>query len=91
MHQDNLLDWILNLLESGDTKSENYLQVSELLSAILTNCDKDYKLKFTVTLQGMERILGIVNMYRRDKTLESEEELESVANIFDSLAALLLV
>lgn len=42
-------------------------------------------------MQGMERLLAIVNRYRREKKLESEEELEAVANIFDTIAALLLV
>jgi hypothetical protein len=39
---------------------------------------------------GLERLLSELNTYRK-KTIETEEELEKCANLFDSLSSLLLI
>eukprot|EP00347_Sterkiella_histriomuscorum_P007260 403349645 len=90
MHVDMLINWFLQYLHDGDVKSENYLQIAELLFTIVQNCHEEYKAKFTNTLHGMERLLAIINLYRKKRTLQLEEELEAVANIFDTISALLL-
>jgi len=38
MHQDNLIDFLLLLLENGDPRSENYLESAELLCEVVVNC-----------------------------------------------------
>lgn len=40
-------------------------------------------------MKGMERILGILNIYRKKK-LELEEEHEALVNLIDTLCTLLL-
>lgn len=91
MHIDTLIDWFIKELEEGDVGSENYLLTSELLSAIVTNCHDEYKVKFTKTLNAMERLFSVLNKYRKAKKLETEEEYESVANMFDTISATLLI
>lgn len=56
----------------------------------MQNCYEEYKVKFAKTLNGMERLLGILNGYRK-KTLEIEEEHEALVNVIDTLCSLLLV
>ncbi|CDW73679.1 beta-catenin-like protein 1-like [Stylonychia lemnae] len=91
MHIDPLIDWFIVFLTEGDRKSENYLQIAELLFSIVSFSHNEYKSKFNITLQGLERLLRVVNRYRKDFKIESEEELEAIANIFDTISALLLV
>lgn len=43
-----------------------------------------------MTLKGMERLLGILNSYRK-KTLELEEEHEALVNVIDTLCSIILV
>ena len=38
----------------------------------------------------MERILGILNKYRKDKNITLEEEHEALVNLFDILCALIM-
>jgi hypothetical protein len=45
--------------------------------------------KFSITLNGMERLLIVLNSYRK-KTLELEEEHEALVNIINILCALLI-
>ena len=91
MHVDTLIDWLLLFQENGDIRSENHLQSAELLITIVQNSHEEYKSKFATTLNGMERIFCILNRYRKDKQLETEEEYESVVNLVDIVCALLLV
>ena len=46
-------------------------------------------MKFAIILNGSERLLGILNFYRK-KTLELEEEHESLVNIMNILCTLML-
>lgn len=46
-------------------------------------------MKFAIILNGSERLLGILNSYRK-KTLELEEEHESLVNIMNILCTLML-
>ena len=41
-------------------------------------------------MKGMERLLSIMNGYRKGK-IETEEELEALVNICDSISATLLI
>jgi hypothetical protein len=50
----------------------------------------EFKSKFTLTLRGLERLLGILNKYRKAK-IENEEEHEALVNVCDTISALLLV
>jgi hypothetical protein len=64
---------------------------AELLSAIVQASHDEYKVKFALTLNGMERLLGVFNRYRKAKTLETEEEHEAIVNLFDIVSATILV
>ena len=90
MQVDNFIDWLLLFLEKGNPSSDNYLQSAELLFTIISESYEDYKVKFTKIMNGMERILGILNTYRK-KALELEEEHESLVNLTDALCSLLMV
>ena len=90
MQVDNFIDWLLLFLEKGNPSSDNYLQSAELLFTIISESYEDYKVKFTKILNGMERILGILNTYRK-KALELEEEHEALVNLTDALCSLLMV
>lgn len=90
MAVDALINWLLSFLESQNPSSENYLQVAETLFTIVQNCHDEYKVKFSLTdMKGLERILGILNTYRKKK-LELEEEHEALVNLIDILCTLLL-
>jgi beta-catenin-like protein 1 len=54
------------------------------------NSHEDYKVKFCSALNGLERLLGVLNGYRK-KTLELEEEHEALVEVLDAICALLLV
>ena len=56
---------------------------------LIQSCSEDFRIKFAITLKGMERLLGILNGYRKSK-IETEEEHEALVNICDTIAALLL-
>ena len=43
-----------------------------------------------MTLSGLERILGILNGYRRRK-IELEEEHEALVNLIDAICSILMV
>ncbi len=90
MQVDNFIDWLILFLEKGNPSSDNYLQSAELLFTIISESYEDYKVKFTKILNGMERILGILNTYRK-KTLELEEEHEALVNLTDAICSLLMV
>jgi len=51
---------------------------------------KDYNSKFVLSLNGMERLLCILNGYRK-KSISLEEEHEALVNVLDGLCSLLLV
>lgn len=89
MHVDNLIDWFLIFVENGNPSSENYLSSSEILSTIVQNSHEEFKVKFAIKLNGIERILGILNSYRK-KTLELEEEHEALVNLNNILCSLML-
>ena len=90
MAVDALIDWLVTILENGNPSSENYLQVAETLSTIIQNCHDEYKVKFSLTsTKGLERILGILNTYRKKK-LELEEEHEALVNLIDIICTLLM-
>ena len=90
MAVDNFINWLLTFLENQNPSSENYLQVAETLFTLIQNCHEEYKIKFALTdMKGMERILGILNIYRKKK-LELEEEHEALVNLINSLCTLLL-
>ncbi len=57
--------------------------------SILQNAHSELKLKFAVMLNGAERLLGILNTYRK-KTLDLEEEHEAIVNIINILCDLML-
>ena len=46
-------------------------------------------MKFAIKLNGLEKILGILNSYRK-KTLELEEEHEALVNLNNILCSLML-
>jgi hypothetical protein len=70
------------------------LLTAELISTIVSYCHDEYKVKFTKVLTGMERLLGILNRYRKSsndkKKIETEEEHEAIVNIIDTLASSML-
>jgi hypothetical protein len=66
------------------------LQTAEVLFTIVQNSFEEYKVKFSKTLNGMERILAILNQYRKKK-LELEEEHEALVYLIDTICALILV
>lgn len=90
MGVDALLNWLVTFLERQNPSSENYLQVAETLFTLIQNCHEEYRVKFALTdIKGLERILGILNIYRKKK-LELEEEHEALVNLIDTLCTLLL-
>ncbi len=88
MHVDTLIDWLLIFLETANPSSDNYLQCAEILYTIVQNSHSEYKIKFGIMLNGIEKILGILNSYRK-KTLELEEEHESLVNLINIICTLL--
>jgi len=89
MHVDTLIDWFLIFLEKANPSSDNYLQSAELLFTIVQNAHEEYRVKFAILLNGTERLLEVLNSYRK-KTLELEEEHEALVNIINTLCTLLL-
>jgi beta-catenin-like protein 1 len=90
MHIDTLIDWFIIFITNSNPSSENHLQAAEVLFTIVQNCHEEYKVKFAKVLNGMERLLNILNSYRK-KTLELEEEHESLVNIIDTICSLLIL
>ena len=57
---------------------------SELLSTLVQSCGEDWRTKFVLTLSGMARLLAVIDAW------EGEDVGESIINMFDTLAALLI-
>ena len=57
---------------------------SELVSRIIQSCTPDWRTKFVLTLQGMARLLVAIQCW------EGAEDDETIINLFDSMAALLI-
>ena len=67
MHTDSFIDYLLKSLEesnqSQNSKILTYSQVlwTEILTQIVQNCGQAFRSKFVITLQGVVRLLTLVD------------------------------
>ena len=96
MHADAFIEFIFASIDpsqsNASTRLASYTQVlwSDILMTVVSNCGTAFRSKFVITLQGMVRLLTLV-----DAQLDSEAEiddtnLELVQNVMDALAMLLV-
>ena len=70
MHSDNFIDVLLLMQDRRPSSIYEYADIvhsagcAELLSTIVSSCHDDFKSKFTLTLNGMERLLALINASR---------------------------
>ena len=55
-----------------------------MVTTIVQSCGEDWRTKFVLTLQGMARVLSVIDSW------ETKDEDEIISNLFDTIAALLI-
>ena len=89
LHDDELVAWLSEFFTSVDTNSENFLFSCEITASLITQAPQEFQQKFAVTQNGIDSIFQVFYQYLEGKVIESEEELEALTNLFDTLSFLM--
>ena len=92
MHADTFIEYLMESLQPKANSKISYSQVlcSDILTSVVQNCGTAFRSKFVITLQGVVKLLTLV-----DGLLESgdelvDTELEVVQNMLDAISMLLV-